>query len=99
MPWVEPENIARELGWLGCVMAYDWVRLAPPETSELMYGALEEPMTWLYAWFSMTTTTTWSGVGTVPAACAASLPRPVHSPIAAAAKAATDATVTRVRRY
>src|SRR5690349_15923946 len=81
-------------------MAYDWVRLAPPDLSELMYGALEEPITWLYAWFSKTTTRTWSGEGTEPAACArVSAPKPVHTPNAAAARATADATVARVRRY
>jgi hypothetical protein len=29
-PWVDPENSARELGWLGCVTANEWLKTAPP---------------------------------------------------------------------
>ena len=42
--------------------------LGLPGTSRLlMYGALELPITWEYAWFSITITNTWSKLGTVAA--------------------------------
>src|SRR5262245_61802514 len=62
-----------------------------------MYGALELPMTWLYAWFSIITTMVWSGVGTLPAALAVP-PIPTHTPAAAAARPTADARAVRVRR-
>src|SRR4051812_19011603 len=77
-------------------MAKLWVRFAPPDFSELMYGALELPITWLYAWFSMTTTTVWAGVGTEPAAWA-SPPRPAHRPADAAARPAAVNRAVRLR--
>src|SRR5437588_9552113 len=63
MPWVDPENRARSFGSLGCVTANDWVILAPPFASEVMYGALALPMTSLDEWFSSITTTMWSYAG------------------------------------
>src|SRR5262249_31429003 len=62
-----------------------------------MYGALELPMIWLYAWFSIITTTVWSGVGTPPAAFAVP-PIPAHRPIAPAARPRAEATAATVRR-
>ncbi len=50
----------------------------------MMYGALGLPMIWSYARFSMTTTTTWSGVGTCPALCPVPV-APVHGAATAAA--------------
>src|SRR3569833_2668050 len=62
-----------------------------------MYGALELPMIWLYAWFSMTTTTTWPGAGTPPVACAVS-PVLAQTPAAAAPRPRADARAASMRR-
>src|SRR3569833_2968056 len=62
-----------------------------------MYGALELPMIWPYAWFSIITTTVWSGVGTPPAAFAVP-PAAVQTPAAAAPRPTADSRAARVRR-
>ena|SRR5436190_9394576 len=43
---------------------------APPLASDVMYGALALPMTWVNEWFSSITTTMWSNAGSAAAAAA-----------------------------
>jgi hypothetical protein len=55
-----------QFGWLGWVSPWASVKVAPASASEVRYGASPVPTTSVAALFLKTTTTTWSGVGTLP---------------------------------